>query len=180
MKQLKHLIIPVFGFFSLFGCSLLEESTEVIILLPGRIKEKPIILAETSSEDVSILDIVPGMIVYVWWNDSLIVTENHPMKLRNLFPGDTAEVPNKEITCWYLVHPQTDSVLCISDYLELQTKIRQYGVDPQCVDLLPLRKAQSLREKQLGFSFTVRSIYRYLDQQQENAANNEGNAATCD
>ena len=149
------------------GCSM-GASDEIVILLPGQVKGKPLVLAETSASNISInRDLVPSLIVKVWWNDSLIITENHPMKLRSKFPGDTYQIPDRTVSCWYLIHPQTDAVLRIHDRDDLQDKIRQFGVDPQSVDLQPLRRAQALREEELGVSFTASSVNRYLQSQRQ-------------
>jgi len=150
------------------GCSL-DESNEVIILLPGQLGGKPLVLAQTSASEVSIIThgigsrvVVPSLIRKVWWNDKIIVTENHPMKARNKFPGDIYEFPDRTQVCWYLVDLCKGNVWRFQDYKLLTNYVKAIGVDPRQVDLRDLRKAQRLREKELGFKFTSQSVNRFL------------------
>lgn len=150
------------------GCSP-AESNEVIILLPGQIGGKPLVLGQTSTSQVFIIThgsggykVVPSEIFRVWWNDKIIVTENHPMKLRNKFPGDSYEVPDRTQVCWYLVDLRNDDVRRFQDYKLLTGHVEALGVDPSQVDLMNLREAQRLREKELGFKFTPQSVNRFL------------------
>ncbi len=164
MNNIRHLFCALFLF---LGCNL-DVSNEIVILLPGEVKGRPLVLAETSSDDVSINgDLVPSLIQKVWWNENLIVTENNPMKSRDLFQGDTFKIPDRFTTCWYVIHPQSDDVIFVSSHEKLHETVKHFGVEPTSVILLPLHKAQALREKQLGFRFTVPSVYSYLESQKK-------------
>ncbi len=148
--------------FVILGCSMIE-STEILILLPGSIDGNALVLAETSATNISINeDLVPSLILEVWWDAEVIVTKNHPMKPRNKFSGDTYQVPDRKAVCWYLVHPATDSVVRFDDYALLQKKLASLGVDPSDVKLMPLRHAQSHREEELGFEFSPSSVNQYI------------------
>lgn len=149
----------------LCGCSM-RTSNEVLILLPGTVHGQHLVLAETASVNISInRDLVPSLILEVWWNNEVIVTKNHPMKPRNMFSGDTYQIPDRTTVCWYLVHPATDSVVCFDDYDLLQEKLKSLGVDATNVKLMRLHRAQRLREKELGFEFSTRSVYQYIKTQ---------------
>lgn len=155
------------------GCSL-SESNEIVILLPGRIKGNPLVLAETSSTEISINgDLVPSLILKVWWDENIIVTENHPMALRNRFPGDKYRVPDRAVRCWYIIHPQSDTVLYITDRDELEGNVKRFGVNPQDVRLYPLHRARAIREKQMGFAFTASSVNDYLQAQRKKEIRND-------
>jgi len=152
----------------LIGCSL-DESNEVIILLPGQNGGRPLVLGQTSASEVFIIthgsggyEVVPLLILKVWWNDKIIVTENHPMKARNKFPGDSYEVPDRTQVCWYLVDLHNDEVRRFQEFKLLTNHVKAIGVDPSQVNLMNLRKAQRLREKELGFKFTAQSVNRFL------------------
>lgn len=149
----------------LSGCGM-ATSNEIVILLPGTVHGQHLVLAETSASNISInRDLVPSLILEVWWNGEVIVTKNHPMKPRNKFSGDTYQVPDRTTVCWYLVHPATDSVVRFDDYALLQKKLESLGVDVANVKLMPLHRAQSLREKELGFEFSASSVNRYIKTQ---------------
>jgi hypothetical protein len=141
----------------------MSESNEIVILLPGQIEGNPLILAETSANHVSInSNLVPSLIVKVWWNESVIVTENHPMKPRNKFPGDSYALPDRTETCWYIVDLQNEQVLRFDEYEPFARRTRSLSIDPGQIRLMKLRDAQRLREKELGFEFTAASVNRFL------------------
>lgn len=144
------------------GCAM-GESKEIVILLPGRINGEPLVLAETSSSNISInQDLVPSVIMRVWWNENIIVTENHPMKPRNKFPGDQYQAPDRTQTVWYLLDTGKNTVLRFDDREELNVELDMLGTDPDEVSLLRLRDAQRVREKELGFEFSAESVNRFL------------------
>lgn len=164
--------VVIIGFF-LMGCNL-SKSTEILILLPGNIDGNALILAETSPHTIKIVgdlvteDLVPSLILEVWWNADVIVTKNHPVYPRNSYSGDTIQFPDRKVVCWYLVHPATDSVIRYDDYVLLQKKLRSLGVNPADVNMMRLWRAQKLREQELGFKFDTRTVYQYLREQKKN------------
>lgn len=160
----RVLFLPLF-WCVLSGCDM-TTSNEIVILLPGTVYGQHLVLAETSASNISInRDLVPSLILEVWWDDKVIVTKNHPMKPRNKFPGDTYQVPDRTTVCWYIVHPATNSVVRYDDYALLQKKLESLGVDVSNVKLMPLYRAQRLREKELGFKFTASSVNQYIETQ---------------
>lgn len=130
----------------IFGCNS-STSDEILILLPGTVKGKPIILAETSASNVFIIDLVPTYISRVWWNKDIIITENNLVRNRNSYPKDTTFFVERSKYCWYLIHPQTDLVLRVDDIISLKKKISEYGIDFQTVNLKELHVAQRERER---------------------------------
>ena len=159
------------GIVFICGCDM-TRSNEVVILLPGQVKGAPLVLGETSATNISINGtLVPSLILAVWWNDEIIITQNHPMKPRNKFPGDLYQVVNRTVLCWYVVHPRSDSVQRYDDYSSLMQHIETLGVDPSKVKLLNLYKAQRLREKQLGFKFTAATVNRFVRSKEYRAMN---------
>mgnify|MGYP000924576565 CR=1 FL=1 len=166
-KSTRNLLWLI-GVLCVSGCNI-AESNEVIILLPGQIGGKPLVLGQTSTSQVFVIThgagghmVVPSKILRVWWNDKIIITENHPMKPRNKFPGDSYEVPDRTQVCWYLVDLRNDDVRRFQDYKLLSSYMEAIGVDPSQADLMNLRDAQRLREKELGFKFTPQSVNRFL------------------
>lgn len=152
------------------GCSM-AESNEIVILLPGQANGAALVLAETSASNVSInRDLVPSLITKVWWNDDIIITQNHPMKPRNKFPGDTYQQPDRSVLCWYVVNPKDDKVTRFDDYDRLTEHATSLGIDSATIKFLRLHEAQRLREKQLGFRFTAASVNRYVRSQSKSSA----------
>jgi len=151
------------------SCSM-YESSETVILLPGQFKGSPMVLGETSASNISInQNLVPSLIVKVWWNDRIIITQNHPMTARNKFAGDTYEIPDRTRLCWYLIDWKIDFVQRFDDYDHLLQHVKALGIDPSEVALMKLHDAQQLRENQLGFKFTAASVNRFLRSGREQA-----------
>ncbi len=147
------------------GCDT-AASNELVILLPGTVHGQHLVLAETSANNISInRDVVPSLILEIWWNAEIIVTRNHPMKPRNKFLGDTYQIPDRTTICWYLVHSPSDSVVRFDSHALLWKKLESLGVDPASVELMPLHWAQRLREKELGFEFSSSSVNQYIKSQ---------------
>jgi hypothetical protein len=144
----------------------MDESNEIVILLPGEVNGVALVLAETSASNVSInRNLVPSLITKVWWNEDIIITQNHPMQPRNKFLGDTYQQPVRSVLCWYVVNPQDDKVTRFDDYDRLTEHVTSLGIDSSAIKFLRLHEAQRLREKQLGFKFTAASVNRYVRSQ---------------
>lgn len=155
-------LVALASLLALSGCSM-AESNEIVILLPGQVNGAALVLAETSASNVSInRDLVPSLITKVWWNEGIIITQNHPMKPRSKFPGDTYQQPDRSALCWYVVNPKDDKVTLFDDYERLTEHVTSLGIDPAAIKFLRLHEAQRLREKQLGFRFTAASVNRYV------------------
>ena len=165
--MMKNKCFAILGFAFLAASCNFSDTKEILILLPGEVNGGAIVLVETSASQIFILSgndvLVPSLVERVWWDETIVVTENHPMKSRDLFEGDTFSVPDYSATRWYVIHPGTDAVVDASSKQELNDAITSFGVDPENVSLLPLRKAQALRERQLGFRFTTSSVYSYIE-----------------
>lgn len=161
---LGTILIPV-----ILGCASFFK--EVIILLPAKIDGAHLILCETSASEVSIYSssddcrvIVPSRIDYIWWNDSIIVTQNQPMQKRNSYDSDTIKIPIKNSMCWYVIDITMETIDRISNVDDLEKKLSEYGVKISDITLWNLHQAQKIREKELGFRFTTSTVYDYIKQ----------------
>lgn len=152
------------------GCSM-SASREIVILLPGQFRGDPIVLAETSASNISINeDLVPSLILRVWWSDKVIWTENHPMLARANYPDDDYMVPDRTSLCWYVMDLTSDTVRRFDREVDLHLHLESLGVDLSAARLMPLHEARRRREDELGFKFTATSINRYIREHQRRRA----------
>lgn len=159
-------VIATLMTFSCAGCR--AHSSETLIPLPMRFNDSSLLVVETSSYDVSIISgrgdvIVPPLVRRVWWNADLVITENHPMVQRRKFPGDTMDIPDNSTLLWYVIDVNKTSVESFHDRNQMKAHVESMGVGTEQIHLMKLSEAQSLRERELGFSFNTESVYDYLD-----------------
>ena len=73
------------------------------------------------------------------------------------------DIPDNSTLLWYVIDVNKTSVESFHDRNQMKAHVESMGVGTEQIHLMKLSEAQSLRERELGFSFNTESVYDYLD-----------------